>query len=134
MSESLENPSDKALEARIKTRLEQSARDLDADTQQRLNAVRRNALNQPAKENWFKPSWYQFNGWVPATSLVFCSVIAMLILIPSHQAPNKTSELSDQTAMLELLDNPEELDVMSDPDFYLWVDEMNNENGAHHAV
>jgi hypothetical protein len=129
MSESLENPSEKALEARIKTSLEQSARFLDADTQQRLNAARRNALNQPAKAKWF-----QFNGWIPATSLVFCSVIAMLILIPSHQAPHTTIELSDQTAMLELLDNPEELDVISDPDFYMWVEEMNNENGVHHAV
>jgi len=129
MSESLENPSEEALEARIKTSLEQSARFLDADTQKRLNAARRNALNQPAKAKWF-----QFNGWITATSLVFCSVIAMLILIPSHQAPHTTIELSEQTAMLELLDNPEELDVISDPDFYLWVDEMNNEIGVHYAV
>jgi hypothetical protein len=129
MSESLENQSEKALEARIKASLEQSARYLDADTQQRLNAVRRNALNQPTKANWLK-----LNDWIPATSLVFCSVIAMLILIPSHQVPNKASELSDQTAMLELLDNPDELDAMSDPDFYLWVDEVNSENGAQHAV
>lgn len=129
MSESLENPSEKALEARIKTSLEQSVSFLDAGMQQRLNAARRNALNQPAKAKWF-----QINGWIPATSLVFFSVIAMLILSPSHQAPHSTIELSDQTAMLELIDNPEELDVMSDPDFYMWVDEMNNENGVHHAV
>jgi ABC-type transport system involved in cytochrome bd biosynthesis fused ATPase/permease subunit len=129
MSESLEKFSDKALEDRIKTSLEQSARNLDVDTQNRLNALRRNALNQPTKENWLK-----FNGWIPATSLVFCSVIAMLILIPSHQASNNISELPDQTALLELLDNPEELDTISDPYFYLWVDEVNDENGAQHAV
>jgi hypothetical protein len=129
MSESLKNPSEEALEARIKASLEKSARYLDVDTQQRLNAVRRNALNQPTNANWLR-----LNGWIPATSLVFCSVIAMLILIPSHHPPKNASELPDQTAMLELLDNPDELDAMSDPDFYLWVDEVDNEVGAQHAV
>lgn len=117
-----------ALEDRIKASLEDSARSLDADTQQRLNAIRRAALNQPANEKWLK-----LNGWIPATSLVFCSVIAMLIILPSHQT-TQTGELPDQTAMLELLDNPDELEVLSDPDFLMWVDEVNSENGAAHAV
>jgi hypothetical protein len=129
MSESLENSSDKALEARIKASLEQSARNLDADTQQRLNALRRKALNQPTKANWFK-----LNSWIPATSLAFCSVIAMLILIPSHQSANNSSALTDQTALLELIDYPDELDALSDPDFYLWVEEVKNENSVQHAV
>jgi hypothetical protein len=95
--------------------------------------MRRAALNQPAKENWFKPSWLIFNGWIPATSLVFCSVIAMLIILPSQQS-TLTADLPDQTAMLELLDNPDELDALSDPYFLLWVEEMNSEDGAAHAV
>ncbi len=121
------------LEDRIKASLEESVNNLDADTQQRLNAIRRAALNQPAKENWFKPSWLKFNGWIPATSLVFCSVIALLIILPSHQS-TQTTDLPDQTAMLELLDNPDELDALSDPDFLMWVEEVNGEVGAPHAV
>ena len=116
------------LEDRIKASLEQSVRSLDEDTQQRLNAIRRAALNQPSKASWFK-----LNGWLPATSLAFCSVIALLVILPSHQS-KQTSDLSDQTAMLELLDNTDELDVISDPYFYMWLDEIKSENGTHHAV
>ena len=113
-------------EERIKTSLDQSASQLDADTQARLQAVRRAALNQPANTSWFS-----LNGWIPAASLVFCSVIAMLLILPSKQSP--TSPV-DQTAMLELLINPDELDALSDPDFYMWVDEMNISHGENHAV
>jgi hypothetical protein len=130
MNEPLENT---VLEDRIKASLEESARSLDADTQSRLNAIRRAALNQPAKEKLFKASWLKLNGWIPATSLVFCSVIAMLIILPSQQS-TQTADLPDQTAMLELLDNPDELDAMSDPDFLMWVEEVNGEDGAAHAV
>lgn len=135
MNEPIEN---NKLEERVKASLEESARNLDADTQQRLNAIRRAALNQPAKENWFKANlfkqiWLKFNGWIPATSLVFCSVIAMLIILPSHQT-KQTSEVPDQTAMLELLDNPDELDALSDPDFLIWVEEVHSEDGAAYAV
>jgi hypothetical protein len=130
MNEPLEKT---VLEDRIKASLEESARNLDADTQQRLNAIRRAALNQPAKDKWFKANWLKLNGWIPATGLVFCSVIAMLIILPSHQT-KQIGELPDQTAMLELLDNPDELDALSDPDFLMWVEEVNSEDGAAHAV
>ena len=30
---------------------------------------------------------------------------------------------SDQVALYELLNNAEELEVMTDPDFYAWIDE-----------
>jgi hypothetical protein len=133
MNEPLEKS---ALENRIKASLTQSEHLLDGDTQARLQAIRRAALNQPAKTSWLK-----LTGWLPATSLVFCSVIAMFIILPSKQAPMGAL---DQTAMLELLDNPEELDAMSDPDFYLWIDEVRSKNqsknesesesSAHHAV
>ena len=127
-----------ALEDHIKVSLEESARNLDADTLQRLNAIRRAALKQPAKASWFKlswfqPSWFKLNGWIPATSLVFCSVIAMLIILPSPQS-KQANALPDQTAMLELLDNPDELDAISDPDFLMWVDAYESENEVQHAV
>ena len=117
------------LEDRIKASLNQSAKFLDDDTQTRLQAIRRAALNQPAKTSWFS-----LNGWMPAASLVFCSVIAILIVLPSHQASNLSTTEADHTAMLELLENPDELDVMSDPDFYIWIDELAHEDGTHHAV
>ncbi len=113
-------------EERIKTSLDQSASQLDAGTQARLQAIRRAALTQPAKISWFS-----LNGWVPAASLVFCSVVAVLLVLPSKQSPTNPV---DQTAMLELLNNPDELDALSDPDFYMWVDEMDMSHGENHAV
>jgi hypothetical protein len=136
MNESLENkplennvPESTALEARIKASLEQSATYLDDDIQTRLQSIRRAALNQPIKKHWFS-----LNAWAPAASIAFCSVIAILVVLPSHQTSNPSSASADHTAMLELLENPDELDVMSDPDFYIWIDELENENGAHHAA
>jgi hypothetical protein len=123
----MSEPFDKdLLENRIKASLDQSAAYLDADTQARLQAIRRAALNQPTKT-----SWLSLNGWIPAASLVFCSVIAMLLVLPSKQSPTNPV---DQTAMLELLNNPDELDALSDPDFYMWVDEMDMLQGEGHAV
>ena len=109
------------LEKRIKSGLEISTQQLDVETIQRLQAIRREALNQPQQTNWL--SRLQANYWVPATGIVFCSVIAAMLLLPQWQSPNNTNAL-EQTAMFELLDNPEELEVLSDPGFYLWMDEL----------
>lgn len=105
------------LEARIKASLDASTQSIDADTQQRLNAMRRAALNQPTKTNWLRLQY-----WLPATSLAFCTVVGMMLWLPT-QAPAPSATL-EHTAMLELIENPEELEVMSDPGFYLWLDEV----------
>lgn len=104
------------LEDRIKAHLDQSTQ-LDDATQARLQAIRRAALNQPAKRNWFTVS-----GWIPATSLAFCAVIAMLVISPTQQAPNHNAVQIEQTAMFELLENPDDLDAISDPDFLMWIE------------
>ncbi len=117
------------LEDRIKASLNQSVDTLDAETRQRIHAIRRVALNQPSTA-------FKWRSWLPAASIAFCSVIAMFVILPYHQ--QVTNVPLDQTAMLELLDNPEDLDTLSDPDFYMWVDELNVQNnqdtGEHHAV
>ena len=109
------------LEARIKASLDASldasAQSMDADTQQRLNAMRRAAFNQPAKTHWLRLQY-----WLPATSLAFCTVVGMMLWLPT-QAPAPSATL-EHTAMLELIENPEEIEVMSDPGFYLWLDEV----------
>ena len=35
---------------------------------------------------------------------------------------------NDQVAVFELLNNADELDAMTDPDFYAWIDESLGEN------
>jgi Protein of unknown function (DUF3619) len=105
------------LESRIKASLDASVQQLDADTLQRLNAARRAALNPPSKARWLSAHY-----WLPAASLAFCTVVGVMLLLPMH-ASNPSSTL-EHTAMLELMENPEELDVISDPGFYLWLDEV----------
>jgi hypothetical protein len=115
------------LEDRIKASLEHSSTQLDPETLQRLQAARRSALNSNNKA-----SWLSFKSWIPAASLAFCTAIAILIAFPAHQPP--TNSPSDQTAMLELLDDPEDLDTLSDPDFYIWMEEIEANKKDNHAV
>jgi len=112
------------LEERIKNSLDQHASALDNETMQRLQAIRRNALNQP-KKSWL--SFFQWQYWVPATGVVFCSIIAALLLLPQSQTSNDSATF-DQMAMLELLENAENIDVLSDVGFYLWMDELEAQN------
>ncbi|MFW5431204.1 MAG: hypothetical protein ACKE5M_07700 [Methylophilaceae bacterium] len=109
------------LENRIKSGLQESVQQLDAETLQRLQSIRREALNPPKKRSWL--SLLQSNYWMPATGFAFCSIIAAMLFLPQLQDTNNTNVL-DQTAMFELLENPEDLEIISDPWFYLWMDEL----------
>jgi hypothetical protein len=104
------------LEDRIKAHLDDSSQ-LDATTQARLQAIRHAALNQPSKLNWFT-----VKSWTPATSLAFCAVIAILAILPTRQATNQSTAQIEQTAMFELIENPDDLDAIIDPDFLMWIE------------
>jgi hypothetical protein len=110
---------DDNFETRIKAHLESSAQNLDGETKRRLLEIRRGALNQPTKLSWFKS-----HQWMPAAGLAFCSIIAIMLYLPSQQSPlNGNASAIDQTAMLELIDSTDDIDTLSDPGFYLWLDE-----------
>jgi len=110
---------DENLESRIKTHLKMSALNLDGETKRRLLEIRRNALNQPTRLSWFKS-----HQWMPAAGLAFCSVIAIMLYLPSQHSPSNGGAIPiDQTAMIELIDSTDDIDTLSDPDFYLWLDE-----------
>jgi hypothetical protein len=107
------------LETRIKVSLNTSIQNIDDDTKHRLQNIRRHAMNSPAKTSWFKS-----HQWAPAVSLAFCSIIAIMLYLPSQQSQTQiTTTQIDQTAMLELIDSPDDIDTLSDPDFYMWLDE-----------
>lgn len=112
------------LEKRIVTSLNQQVTNLDSETIQRLQAIRRDALHQP-KKSWF--SFTVSNHWLPATGLIAASSFAVLLFYPQSQSINNSTPL-EQTAMVELLENAEDLDVMSDVGFYLWMDELEAQN------
>lgn len=108
-------------EERIKSGLNERAEHLDTATRQRLQNIRREALNQSKKTNWL--SMFSSSYWMPAAGLTICGLFATLLFLPQLNSTQDTTEI-DQTAMIELLDSPEDLEVISDPGFYLWIDEL----------
>lgn len=102
-------------EQKIKASLDSNLQQLDADTLQQLAYRRQQALAEPTNK------WLQTNYWLPAGSLALCSLFAAIMLFNPNNGGKPAN--NDQLAVFELLDNAEELDVMTDPDFYAWIDE-----------
>jgi hypothetical protein len=115
------------LEERIKNALQSSAKNLDADTKKRLQEIRRQALQPSGVSAWFKASYL-----LPAAGLALCSVFAIMLALPYLHTNGRTA--ADQSAMLELIENPDELDALSDPGFYVWMDEIEEKQDAANAA
>lgn len=112
-------------EQKVKASLDSNLQELDFDTRQELANRRQKILfkqtgNTPNK-------WLQASYWMPAGSLALCSLFAAIMLFNPSANSDKNSGIKpsnqDQLAVFEWLDNTEELDVITDPDFYAWIDE-----------
>ncbi len=115
------------LEERIKNALQSSAKNLDADTKKSLQEIRRQALQPSGISAWFKANYL-----LPAAGLALCSVFAVMLALPYLHTNG--SAATDQTAMLELIENPDELEALSDPGFYVWMDEIEEKEDAANAA
>lgn len=115
---------DEQFEQQVKASLDANVDALDADTRKRLAEMRRQALNAH-KAPLF--GWLSMNNWLPAGGLALASLFAVfLVFSPQNQ---ETSPLqNDQVAVFELLDDTEELDAITDADFYVWMDENLNQD------
>lgn len=117
-------------ETKLKQSLDQA--DLDVVTQQQLRDRRKQAIKQtqrPALLNWFGDMvlWLK----KPAGNMVLASVLAIAIFLPQQNQPSSYDEQDlNQTALLELIDTPDDetLDETTDPDFYLWLAEVEGQN------
>lgn len=107
------------LEEQIKASLDNSLHAIDAKTRQQLQAMRDDAMHQPTRRAW-QP---RFNQWTPIAGVAMCCVIVVAFWIPKMQSPEDTPQI-EQIAIVELLENPEDFDMLSDPSFYLWMDEL----------
>ena len=103
-------------EQKVKASLNSNLQQLDDDTRQQLASRRQQALSKSTNK------WRQTNYWLPAGSLALCSLFAA-IMVFNPSLNDAQPENHDQLAVFEWLDNAEELDVMTDPDFYAWIDE-----------
>lgn len=129
---------DSDFEARIKSSLDTSIKHIDNETQHRLQAMRKLALTQLNKDN---ESYWQRLGnkliahWQPSLAgFAFCSIMLLLVFAPLRQhlvSPEKLP--SQQAGIVDLLDNPDDLDVLGDPGFYVWVNELDDEKTSLHA-
>ena len=113
-------------EERIKTVLEASLDHLDSETQYELAMRRRLALQQKQSRNWFNMHYL-----MPTSAFALCLLAGIFMVVnPSNfKMQNKPQRLAshigdDPVAMLELLTNSEELEVMSDPVFLIWAEEQ----------
>ena len=116
--------SDEQFEQQVKASLDANVDALDADTRNRLAKMRGQALNAQSPKLF---EWLNMNNWLPASALAFASLFAVfLVFNPQNQ---DTSPLqNDQVAVFELLDDTEELDAITDADFYVWMDEGLNQD------
>lgn len=114
---------EKTFTDRIHARLTASTHDIDAETQQRLYAIRRKALQQKPQQGWLQKLWQNNMVWAPVAGVAFCSVMAVMFILPAQQASSPADISGEYTAMFEVVESPEDFDAVTDPDFYLWLDE-----------
>lgn len=107
-------------EQKVKDTLDSSITQLDGETRSRLSAMRHAAFEQ-------QPSlsrWLTFDNWLPVTSFAAVGILAVtLVLNIQHQGASEKLGLQDTDIALELLLNENDELELSDPDFYVWLDE-----------
>lgn len=119
---------DEEFERRVRKALDDSVAGLDGETRSRLSAIRHQALAQHRpRAAW----WREFNVWVPATALAAAAVFAVTLLIDNTPpAINGQLALEDGEFVLELVLGE---DLPADPDFYVWLEEVLEQEEVDHA-
>ena len=119
--------SNEQFEQQVKASLDTHVEALDADTRKRLADIRRQALNAQSNSKTSLFGWLSINNFLPASVLALASLFAVfLVFNPQNQEVSPVQ--NDQVAVFELLDNAEELDAITDADFYVWMDEGLNQD------
>ena len=121
---------DEQFERKVKASLDAKIDTLDADTRRRLAAIRKQALTNSQSQHF---AWLNPSNYLPAGALALCSIFAVFLVFSPQNNDAQTLQ-NDQLAVFELLNNPDELEVMTDPDFYAWIDEDLNEINADDDV
>src|SRR5688572_24117445 len=113
--------SDEQFEQQVKASLDANVDALDADTRNRLADMRGQALKVTSTKT--QPfAWLSSANWLPVSALALASFFAVFLVF-SPQNQDISPLQNDQVAVFELLDNTEELDTITDADFYVWMDE-----------
>jgi len=127
------------LASKIKDGLDASVLNLDQETQHRLASMRASALKkQPTR------TWLDFKAWGSASAFALTALLAILFVSPPKYINDTLPPLAiqqnishaqpEQLTMLELLTNAEDMETATDPDFYVWIDEILATEGKNNAV
>ena len=111
--------SDEELIARVGTALDDSTEQIDYAAQLQLKRARANALAQAAAP---RASWWSQGRFVLPTGALTAALVLTLFL---HGRP-ETRVIPDSNSVyedMELLSSTDDLDTLSDMEFYQWLDE-----------
>ena len=117
MSEGNKNLSEQEFVAQINEALNASAGRIDAETRQKLNAARRNALSQQ-KQNLFLSS-----NWSKAIFATALTVLVGVLVVKTHNPfPQGQGVIEeDNIEALELMAAQDTLDLYEELEFYSWL-------------
>lgn len=124
------NQHDQEFELRARQALDSSVTALDGETRRRLAAGRARALERKS----FLARWLPASNWVPATAFAAIAVLTVTLFVVNRQPdlPVQVAQ-SDSEFALEVLLADESPDSEADPDFFIVMDAMMDEEDAQHA-
>jgi hypothetical protein len=121
-------------ETKVKTSLDESVITLDKETQLALTSIRQKVLEKQRPQSRLNFNAWNFNALIPVGAFALCALLTVLIVYSPDNIDDSTQRMAaqqsgnhdqyEQIAMLELLTHPEDLETTSDPDFYVWMDEI----------
>jgi anti-sigma-K factor RskA len=125
------NREDQEFEQRARMALDSSVTALYADTRRRLAAGRARALEQKS----FFARWMPMGNWVPATAFAAVAVLAVTLFIANRHAdaPAQVAQADSEFALELLLSEDDSADTVSDPDFFIVMEAMMDEEDKQHA-
>ncbi len=112
--------------------LDRSVDALEPATRAALAAARRRALGQGTKPAWRWPGFA-----APAAGLAFALVLALGVLLWPAMAPmtrlTPPALAEAEIEVLDLLAITDPVELVDEPDFYLWLEGEMAEEGVPHA-
>ena len=117
MNKEKQNLSEQKFVAQINEALDASVDRIDAETRQKLNAVRRNALSQQ-KRNIFLSS-----GWSKAIFATALSVLVAVLVVQTYNPFMQEQGVIEEENIeaLELIAAQDALDMYEELEFYSWL-------------
>ena len=106
------------IKLQAKKAFDQQADSLNSETLKRLREARNEALSQQQKQSWLSKNWLTSAG----AGLAIASVLTFMIV--PQLTTNKLSPLED----LEMLSAEVDMDLVTQLDFYQWLDESLDES------